>query len=200
MNDKVPLNVWGITYNREQPETYILILVEEGGVRQIPVAIKQAGAQSIMAFIQRVVPRRPLTHDLFSSLSKAFGIELHEVFIYHYEAGIFSTEMVFDNGEREVHIDARASDAIALAMRMHAPIFTTHAILECAGITPDPDISSVESDDPTTAPRSKHPIESYSTEELKRCMQQAIDKEAYEQAARIQQELRRRAEGASPLT
>lgn len=64
MNDKVPLNVWGITYNREQPETYILILVEEGGVRQMPVAIKQAGAQSIMAFIQRVVPRAA-THARF---------------------------------------------------------------------------------------------------------------------------------------
>lgn len=202
MDDKVALNVLGITYNRDQPETYILIMVEEGGVRQIPIAIRLAEAQSIMAFIQRVVPRRPLTHDLFSSLSKAFGIELREVFIYHYEAGIFSTEMIFDNGEREVHIDARASDAIALAMRLHAPIFTTYSVLDSAGITPDPiDISSPSSayeDDVT--PLKKFTIESYSTDELKRCLQQAIDREAYEKAARIQQELKRREESDAPLT
>ena len=179
MNEKVPLNVLGITYNRAQPETYILIMIEEGGVRQMPIAIRLAEAQSIMAFIQRVVPRRPLTHDLFSSLTKAFGIELQEVFIYHYEEGIFSTEMIFNDGEREVHIDARASDAVALAMRMHAPIFTTRSVLDVAGITPDPiEISKDESaDDPPAIPLKHFTIESYSTAELKQRLQQAIGKE-----------------------
>ena len=201
MNEKVPLNVLGITYNRAQPETYILIMIEEGGVRQMPIAIRRAEAQSIMAFIQRVVPRRPLTHDLFSSLTKAFGIELQEVFIYHYEEGIFSTEMIFNDGEREVHIDARASDAVALAMRMHAPIFTTRSVLDVAGITPDPiEISKDESADDSPAIPLKHfTIESYSTAELKQRLQQAIDKEEYEMASRIQQELKRREANDSPL-
>ncbi len=201
MNEKVPLNVLGITYNRAQPETYILIMIEEGGVRQMPIAIRLAEAQSIMAFIQRVVPRRPLTHDLFSSLTKAFGIELQEVFIYHYEEGIFSTEMIFNDGEREVHIDARASDAVALAMRMHAPIFTTRSVLDVAGITPDPiEISKDESaDDPPAIPLKHFTIESYSTAELKQRLQQAIDKEEYEMASRIQQELKRREANDSPL-
>lgn len=201
MNEKVPLNVLGITYNREQPETYILIMIEEGGVRQMPIAIRLAEAQSIMAFIQRVVPRRPLTHDLFSSLTKAFGIELQEVFIYHYEEGIFSTEMIFNDGEREVHIDARASDAVALAMRMHAPIFTTRSILDAAGITPDPIEISPNDDtlNPAAAPVKRFTIESYSTEELKQRMQQAIDKEEYEMASRIQQELKKREANDSPL-
>ncbi len=201
MNEKVPLNVLGITYNRAQPETYILIMIEEGGVRQMPIAIRLAEAQSIMAFIQRVVPRRPLTHDLFSSLTKAFGIELQEVFIYHYEEDIFSTEMIFNDGEREVHIDARASDAVALAMRMHAPIFTTRSVLDVAGITPDPiEISKDESADDSPAIPLKHfTIESYSTAELKQRLQQAIDKEEYEMASRIQQELKRREANDSPL-
>ena len=201
MNEKVPLNVLGITYNRAQPETYILIVIEEGGVRQMPIAIRLAEAQSIMAFIQRVVPRRPLTHDLFSSLTKAFGIELQEVFIYHYEEGIFSTEMIFNDGEREVHIDARASDAVALAMRMHATIFTTRSVLDVAGITPDPiEISKDESADDSPAIPFKHfTIESYSTAELKQRLQQAIDKEEYEMASRIQQELKRREANDSPL-
>ena len=201
LNEKVPLNVLGITYNRAQPETYILIMIEEGGVRQMPIAIRLAEAQSIMAFIQRVVPRRPLTHDLFSSLTKAFGIELQEVFIYHYEEGIFSTEMIFNDGEREVHIDARASDAVALAMRMHAPIFTTRSVLDVAGITPDPiEISKDESADDSPAIPLKHfTIESYSTAELKQRLQQAIDKEEYEMASRIQQELKRREANDSPL-
>lgn len=201
MNEKVPLNVLGITYNRAQPETYILIMIEEGGVRQMPIAIRLAEAQSIMAFIQRVVPRRPLTHDLFSSLTKAFGIELQEVFIYHYEEGIFSTEMIFNDGEREVHIDARASDAVALAMRMHAPIFTTRSVLDVAGITPDLiEISKDESaDDPPAIPFKHFTIESYSTAELKQRLQQAIDKEEYEMASRIQQELKRREANDSPL-
>ena len=183
MNEKVALNVLGITYNRTHSETYILIMIEEGGVRQLPIAIRLAEAQSIMAFIQRVVPQRPLTHDLFSSFSKAFGIQLQEIFIYHYEDGLFSTEMIFNDGDREVHIDARASDAIALAMRMHAPIFTTRSILDRAGITPDPiEISSGKNVDEETD----------STDELKWRLQQAVDKEEYEQASRIQQELKRR--------
>ena len=194
MNEKVALNVLGITYNRTHSETYILIMIEEGGVRQLPIAIRLAEAQSIMAFIQRVVPQRPLTHDLFSSFSKAFGIQLQEIFIYHYEDGLFSTEMIFNDGDREVHIDARASDAIALAMRMHAPIFTTRSILDRAGITPDPiEISSgINVDEETDIPVKKFSIDSYSTDELKRRLQQAVDKEEYEQASRIQQELKRR--------
>ena len=194
MNEKVALNVLGITYNRTHPETYILIMIEEGGVRQLPIAIRLAEAQSIMAFIQRVVPQRPLTHDLFSSFSKAFGIQLQEIFIYHYEDGLFSTEMIFNDGDREVHIDARASDAIALAMRMHAPIFTTRSILDRAGITPDPiEISSGKNvDEETDIPVKKFSIDSYSTDELKRRLQQAVDKEEYERASRIQQELKRR--------
>ena len=175
MNEKVALNVLGITYNRTHSETYILIMIEEGGVRQLPIAIRLAEAQSIMAF-------------------KAFGIQLQEIFIYHYEDGLFSTEMIFNDGDREVHIDARASDAIALAMRMHAPIFTTRSILDRAGITPDPiEISSGKNvDEETDIPVKKFSIDSYSTDELKRRLQQAVDKEEYEQASRIQQELKRR--------
>ena len=107
---------------------------------------------------------------------------------------MFSTEMIFNDGDREVHIDARASDAIALAMRMHAPIFTTRSILDRAGITPDPiEISSGKNvDEETDIPVKKFSIDSYSTDELKRRLQQAVDKEEYEQASRIQQELKRR--------
>ncbi|MCD8287568.1 MAG: DUF151 domain-containing protein [Porphyromonadaceae bacterium] len=193
MDEKVALNVLGITYNRSQPDTYILILVEDGGVRQLPIAIRFVEAQSIMACIQRIIPQRPLTHDLFSSFAKAYGIQLQEAYIYHYEEGLFSSEMIFNNGEREVHIDARASDAVALAMRMQAPIYTTPSVLEKAGITPDQIASLVEKES------GGEGIETYSTEELKRQLQQSIEREEYEQAAVIQRELKKR-EGKKPVS
>ena len=126
---RVRLRVLGISYSQIQAGAYALILAQTDGPYRIPVVVGAAEAQSIAIKMEGIVPPRPMTHDLFTSLTMAYGIELKDVFIHKFEDGIFSSELTFVNtaGE-EVVLDARTSDAIAIAMRTHAPIFTTPQI------------------------------------------------------------------------
>lgn len=135
---RIKLNVMGLSYNQIHDGAYALILAEDGGPYRIPVVIGAPEAQSIAIIIERIIPPRPLTHDLFSGLAHAFGILLKEVFIYNYSDGVFSATMTFVDGEgTEVELDSRTSDAIAIAMRSGAPIFTTREILHTAGFRLD---------------------------------------------------------------
>lgn len=125
----------GISYSPIQNGAFALLLAVEGDSPiRIPVVIGAAEAQSIAVFLESIRSARPMTHDLFVSFSRAYGIQLKEVFIYKFEDGIYSAEMRFFDGEREVTLDSRTSDAIAVAMRTGAPIYTTPAIVEECGI------------------------------------------------------------------
>ena len=123
--DRIALKVLGISYSHTQSGAYALVLAQVGGPIRIPVVIGASEAQSIAMKIEGITPPRPMTHDLMANFCRAFGMGLKEVFIYKFEDGIFYSEMTFSDSEREVSLDARTSDAIALAMRMGAPIFTT---------------------------------------------------------------------------
>lgn len=132
--DKVRLVVMGLSYNPIRDGAYALILAEMNGPYRIPVVIGSSEAQSIAVNIEKIITPRPLTHDLFISLGHAFGIRLTEVFIYKFEDGIFLSMLTFVNNEGEiVEIDSRTSDAIALALRVNAPIYTTRGLLEETG-------------------------------------------------------------------
>ena len=133
MEDRVKLTVLGLSYNQLQSGAFALLLAQVDGPYRIPVVIGAAEAQSIAIRLESITTPRPLTHDLFMSFAQAFGIRLREVFIYKFEDGIFSSELTFTDGERQIVLDARTSDAIAIAMRCKAPIWTTHAILEETG-------------------------------------------------------------------
>ena len=133
MAERIRLKVLGISYSQLQSGAYALILAEVDGPYRIPVLIGSAEAQSIALRMESVTPPRPMTHDLFVSFAHAFGVKLKEVFIYKFEDGIFSSELTFSDGERSVQIDSRTSDAIAIAMRTGAPIFTTQDILDRTG-------------------------------------------------------------------
>lgn len=129
----------------------LLLVVDHDGEpssRHIPVVIGAAEAQSIAIFIERVDSPRPMTHDLFCSFAQAFGVRLQEVFIYKFEDGIYSSEMTFSDGERTVVLDSRTSDAIAVAMRTGAPIYTTPEIVETCGIDLH-EVDEIDEDDET---------------------------------------------------
>lgn len=213
MEDRVSLHVMGLSYSQLQSGAYALILAEDYGPRRIPVIIGAAEAQSIAIILEGIRTPRPLTHDLFVSFAHAFGVKLKEVFIYRFEDGIFSAELSFSDGTRSVQIDARTSDAIALALRTHTPVYTTKAIIEKTGFIIDEEelrrdqdggeeswqndddkegrddsASYAERDDYHAEPRP----ENFTIEELERTLAALIDNEEYEEAARISEILNRK--------
>ena len=190
MDDRVKLKVMGITYSQIQNGAYALVLAEENGDRRIPIIIGTAEAQSIAIRLEHLTPPRPMTHDLFASFAQGFGIRLSEVFFYHYEDGVFSSELLFDDGTRQIRIDSRTSDAIAIALRTQSPIYTTEKIISEAGIIFQEEPKEKKKEETKTVKR-KH-LNDYSTKELKERLEEAVRMEAYEKAALIQQELKKR--------
>ena len=171
MEDRISLHVLGLSYSQLQSGAYALILAEDRGPRRIPVIIGAAEAQSIAITLEGIRTPRPLTHDLFVSFAHAFGVKLKEVFIYRFEDGIFSSELTFADDVRTITLDARTSDAIALAIRTHAPIFTTPEIIEETGfIIEDPDDTSDDADTPAT-PAAPEPPRQRTLEEMERDLQ-----------------------------
>lgn len=200
MDDRVRLRILGISYSQLQSGAYALLLAEEDGPHKIPVVIGASEAQSIAIRIEGIVPPRPLTHDLFVSFAQAFGVKLREVFIYKFEDGIFYSELTFSDGERTVVLDARTSDAIAIAIRAHVPIVTTAAIVRETGFILDdePDDDGVASsantnEDMRQAAYFAEPkLENYAVEELERTLEQLIEDENYEEAARVSEILKKK--------
>ena len=196
----IPLRVMGLSYNQLQNGAYALLLAQEDGPYRIPVVIGAPEAQSIAISLERIVTPRPLTHDLFATFAHAFGVRLERVYIYRFEDGIFSSELTFTDGQRTVTLDARTSDAIALAMRSHAPIFTNQEVLDETGfIIEEPtDIAAPEGydadDDDTAAeqPAGSDGRATQSIDEMERELQRLIDAEAYEEAALLKKRIEER--------
>lgn len=196
---KVRLNVLGISYSQTQSGAYALVLSEEGGQRRIPIIIGGFEAQSIAIHLEGLTPPRPLTHDLFLSFSTLFNIEILEVNIYRLEDGVFYSQLVCFNGEKEVVIDSRTSDAIALALRFKCPIYTTADIVDRAGVY----IEEEESDSEDSADVGESPFEdrtnydetefdSINLESLNNMLKEAVELEDYERASHIRDEIQKR--------
>ncbi|MDP4224503.1 MAG: bifunctional nuclease family protein [Bacteroidota bacterium] len=191
---RVKLKVLGISYSQTQSGAYALILVEENGERRIPIIIGGFEAQAIVIKLENLDPPRPLTHDLFKSFAKEFNITIIEVIIYKLEEGVFYSRLLCNNGEKEISIDSRTSDAVALALRFGCPIYTTEEILEKAGIiitssdveaTPEPDSDKLIEGGGSM-------FENFSDEELYKMIDEAIKTEDYERAASIRDEIEKR--------
>ena len=188
MSQKVKLALLGISYSQLQQNAYALILAEIDGARRIPIVIGQAEAQSIALKIENITPPRPLSHDLIVSFMRAYGVSLEEIFIHKFEDGIFYSELIFNDGERKVSLDARTSDAIAIAIRTKAPIYTSEEILADTGfILPDDEQISV-TDNSETPQMPK--LENYTIEELERQLARHIELEEYEDAAIVNEILK----------
>ena len=136
---KVKLEIVGLSYSQAQTGAYALVLGETKGKRRLPIIIGGFEAQAIAIELEKMTPSRPLTHDLFKSFAEGFNINVSEVLIYNLVDGIFFAKIITSDGSKEVEIDARTSDAIALAVRFNCPINTYEFILSQAGILLDDD-------------------------------------------------------------
>jgi uncharacterized protein len=196
---KIKLNILGLSYSQTQSGAYALVLAEENGKRRLPIIIGGAEAQSIAIQLEGLITPRPLTHDLFVSMATSFNIYITEVNIFKLEEGIFYSELVCDNGKAKTKIDARTSDAVALALRFRCPIYTTEKILSKAGIILEFDEEGKKkartADVPTPEreqPSSSEDFSDYDLKELEEMLAQAVKEENYEQASVIRDEMNRR--------
>lgn len=204
----VRLHIEGISYSQTQSGAYALILSEADGKKKLPIVIGPFEAQSIAIALEAdIKPPRPLTHDLFKNFCDKFEIVVKQVIIHKLSDGIFYSSIIAEQEENEQIIDARTSDAIALALRFEAPIFTYKDILEKAGVylqapkketetyeVPEDKLdktieSLLESSDEATKELNKK-----NTEELHQLLNKAIAEENYEKAAKIRDEISKRQE------
>ncbi|MBQ3730760.1 MAG: bifunctional nuclease family protein [Muribaculaceae bacterium] len=178
----IKLKVLGITRSEVQPGAYALLLENADSTpdeaRRIPIVVGAAEAQSIAVILEQVVPPRPLTHDLFVSMFHIYGIELLRVVIYSFKDGVFAAMLHVANSTTKVEIDSRTSDAIAIALRTGAPIYTTPEVMK---------LTSYEwRRDGEYKPQKPVRLEDLPLDKLERRMQHYVDLEQYEKAARIQ--------------
>lgn len=190
---QIKLKVLGLSYSQTQSGAYALVLSEEEGKRRIPIIIGGFEAQSIAIELESLRPPRPLTHDLFVNFAQKFEIDLLEVNIYRLEDGIFYSELTCQQGENVVKIDARTSDAVALAIRVGCPIFTTSEIMDKAGILLPNNQTDEQTEELKTQPTAeKNKYAKISLRELKDLLDKSISNEDYEEASNIRDEINRR--------
>lgn len=189
--EKIRLELVGVTYNQIESGVYAVVLQQTGTNRRIPIIIGFPEAQAIECKLQEVITPRPLTHDLMVNVMSSFGIFLQEVVIYKMNDGVFGAELILSDGINTHTVDSRSSDAIALAIRVDAPIYTTAAVLEESGFD-----ASEKGERKKTGPDLQAPSPRRSTgkegstksiSQLQKEMQQAAENENYEEASRLKE-------------
>lgn len=199
---KVKLDIVGLSYSQTQSGAYALVLGEVNGRRRLPIIIGAFEAQAIAIEIEKMTPTRPLTHDLFKSFAEAYQINVTEIIIYNLVDGVFFAKLVCNDGQTVQEIDARTSDAIALAVRFNAVIYTYEFILSSAGIVIEgndflflENMESITKEHSSEDMQTSIPVSGYqslSLEELQQKLEEALADEAYEKAARIRDEIAKR--------
>lgn len=203
----VRLKIKGISYSQTQNGAYALILNEVEGDRKLPIVIGAFEAQSIaIALEKEIKPPRPLTHDLFKNFCDRFDIVVKQIIIHKLVDGVFYSSIISERNGNEEVVDARTSDAIALALRFNAPIFTYKTILDKAGIflkfsskDEDDNGESIEVDEilqeGETVEIEATPGGAYremTIEELHKELEKAVANEDYEKAAKLRDEISKR--------
>jgi len=194
----IRLYVKGLSYSQTQSGAYALVLGEEDGERRLPIIIGGFEAQSIAIALEKDMnPPRPLTHDLFKNFADQFGIGLKEVLIHKLQDGVFYSILVCERDGETHSLDARTSDAVALAIRFKTPIYTYEEILDKAGVILGESSSSEkleekESDGSKAITESKPSSSDKSLDTLKKEMDEAVKNEDYEKAARLRDEIEKR--------
>ncbi|PCH92237.1 MAG: hypothetical protein COB85_08430 [Bacteroidetes bacterium] len=200
---KHKLEIIGLSYSQTQSGAYALVLGEEAGKRRLPIIIGSFEAQAIAIELEKMKPSRPLTHDLFKTFADSFDVTINEVIIYNLVEGIFFAKLICDRDGKEVEIDARTSDSIALAIRFNCPIYTYEFILSAAGIILEEseeiedviekgiveEFQDVDEDD---EPAESEDLSNVSVKKLEAFLKQAISDEAYEDASKIKKEIDKR--------
>jgi bifunctional DNase/RNase len=195
---KVRLEIQGIAYSQTQSGSYVLTLIEAAGNRKLPIVIGGFEAQAIAVELEKMIPNRPLTHDLFKSFCISYDVTIKEVLIYKFEEGVFYAKLICDKGGVHTEIDSRTSDAIAVGVRFNSPIYTFSNVLEDAGITQDQE-DAFESDSLVSQDDDDFDIEetvndysSGSMEDLEKQLQGALEQENYELASKLRDEIKKR--------
>lgn len=183
-DNKIEMDVMGISYSQIKQEAHALVLKQHDGDLSMVVVIGVPEANSIFATLNHVITPRPMTHDLMISTFHAFGISLDEVFIYSFEEGVYKSRIKLSTNQQNVELEARTSDAVALALRTNTPIYTTQAVLDKAGFVLSDDKKSVVTE------RPKRALADLSLEELREKLSKAVEVEKYELAASIQKTIK----------
>jgi len=201
---KIKLEILGLSSSQSQTGSFALVLGESDGNRRLPIIIGMFEAQAIAIEIEKIVPNRPMTHDLFKSFANSFHFHVEEIVISDLKEGVFFAKIVCSDGLKKSEIDARPSDAIAVGLRFDAPIFTFENILAEAGIvlTDEEEEEEKEKAEPKaeqkvkvkkeTSKKGGDDFKSYSVDKLNDLLKDAIEKEDYERAAKIRDELGKR--------
>jgi len=189
--DKIKLEILGLSSSQSQVGSFALVLGEVDGHRRLPIIIGGFEAQAIALEIENIKPNRPMTHDLLVSVAKSFDIEMQEVLISELKEGVFYSKIIFQSGLEFQEVDARPSDAIAVAVRFKAPIYTTEEILQEAGIVvrePKTQTTVATRSSVKTTPEEEIPVKER-IKVLNDQIAKSIQNEDYEKAARLRDEI-----------
>jgi len=191
--DKIRLEIIGMSYSQSQSGAYALIMGEVGSKRRLPIIIGGFEAQAIAIELEKMKPSRPLTHDLFKKFSDTYNVIIKEVIINKFHQGVFFAKLICEQDGIVNEIDSRTSDAVALAIRFHCPIYTYEKILAEAGVILDETVASPLGKQKTHREDIKGNVYTdYSLNELHVLLKKAIDNEEYEKASEIRDEINRR--------
>lgn len=202
--EKIKLEILGLSSSQSQAGSFALVLGEVGGKRRLPIIIGMFEAQAIAIEIEKISPNRPMTHDLFLSFAESFNFQINEIIISNLREGVFFAQVVCTDGIKTMEIDARPSDAIAIGLRFNVPIYTVENIMSEAGIILSEEdeaeeiLSSSEEEEKSedtsssSATSNKKKLNDYTTSDLEELLNDAINNEDYEAAAKIRDELSRR--------
>lgn len=180
IENKIEMDVMGITYSQIQSGAYALLLKQRDGDLRVPIVVGVPEAQSIAMRLEHVIPPRPLSHDLMVSMFHAFGISLDEVLIYRFSEGVFMSKLKLSTNDQNLELESRTSDAIALALRTNAPIYTTQEVLDKTGFL------IKDGEQGKVAVKPKRTLSDMTVDELQKKLNRAVALEKYELAASIQ--------------
>ena len=192
--NKVSLEIMGLTYSESSTGAYVLILGDKNSQRRLPIVIGSAEAESIAVGIEKHKNGRPHTHDLFLRFAHEFGIEIMEVVINRFRDGVYYAMLVCKQGDDLTMVDARPSDAIAIAVRRGCEIYAYESVMEEAGIIME-DMEKQDDEpeaDPINIGAGETSLDLLDLEALEELLQEAIDNEDYQKAAEIRDEINRR--------
>ena len=191
----IQLDIVGLSNSQTQSGAYALVLGEVGGKRRLPIVIGNFEAKAIaIALDNEYKSQRPITHDLFKTLADGFKINVQKVVISSINSGGIFSSIIYcvDHNGKEVELDSRTSDAVAIAIRFKAPIFSFEAIINEAGIILDKDVISTQSIEPKEKQEGYNDLKNLSIKELEGKLNEAIENEDYELASKIRDEINKR--------
>ncbi len=191
---KIPLDIVALSHSVTASHNYAVVLGEKEGVRRLPIVIGGYEAQAIAVAMERMSPSRPLTHDLMRNVLSDFHIELKEVIINNLIEGVFYATLICVKDGETHEIDSRTSDALALAVRFECPIYTFEFILEAAGVILEESVSENDDEQAKEETKGAKGYDEYSVEDLEEILNEVLEKEDYERAAKIRDEIQKRKE------